>query len=290
MTPVDTLLSILDLERLEVNLFRGHSPLVGWKRVYGGQVVAQALVAANRTVEGRRPHSLHCYFLLGGDPSIPIIYEVERIRDGRSFTTRRVVAIQKGEAIFAMSASYHAEEPGLHHQATMPKVPGPEDLPSEADLKKLYLDTLPPSRAAYWRRERPIEVRPVDPSGFFDRRNKATEHHLWFRATGPLPDDPAIHAAVLAYASDMSLLDSSMVVHGKSVSDPDIMPASLDHALWFHEDFRADDWLLYAQESPWAGHARGLGRGLIYTKDGRLIASAMQEGLVRVIKPEPSRF
>ncbi|MCA3594983.1 MAG: acyl-CoA thioesterase II [Methylobacterium sp.] len=290
MTPVETLLSILDLERLEVNLFRGRSPLVGWKRVYGGQVVAQALVAANRTVEGRRPHSLHCYFLLGGDPSIPIIYEVERIRDGRSFTTRRVVAIQKGEAIFAMSASYHADEPGLHHQATMPKVPGPDDLPSEADLKKLYLDSLPPGRAAYWRRERPIEVRPVDPSGFFDRRKQASEHHLWFRATGRLPDDPATHAAVLAYASDMSLLDSATVAHGKSVSDPDIMPASLDHALWFHEDFRADDWLLYAQESPWAGHARGLGRGLIYTKDGRLIASAIQEGLVRVIKPEPSRF
>lgn len=290
MTPVETLLSILDLERLEVNLFRGRSPLVGWKRVYGGQVVAQALVAANRTVEGRRPHSLHCYFLLGGDPSIPIIYEVERIRDGRSFTTRRVVAIQKGEAIFAMSASYHADEPGLHHQATMPKVPGPDDLPTEADLKKLYLDSLPPGRAAYWRRERPIEVRPVDPSGFFDRRKQASEHHLWFRATGRLPDDPATHAAVLAYASDMSLLDSATVAHGKSVSDPDIMPASLDHALWFHEDFRADDWLLYAQESPWAGHARGLGRGLIYTKDGRLIASAIQEGLVRVIKPEPSRF
>jgi acyl-CoA thioesterase-2 len=241
-------------------------------------------------VEGRRPHSLHCYFLLGGDPSIPIIYEVERIRDGRSFTTRRVVAIQKGEAIFAMSTSYHADEPGLHHQATMPKVPGPDDLPTEADLKKLYLDSLPPGRAAYWRRERPIEVRPVDPSGFFDRRKQASEHHLWFRATGRLPDDPATHAAVLAYASDMSLLDSATVAHGKSVSDPDIMPASLDHALWFHEDFRADDWLLYAQESPWAGHARGLGRGLIYTKDGRLIASAIQEGLVRVIKPEPSRF
>lgn len=290
MTPVETLLSILDLERLEQNLFRGHAPLAGWKRVYGGLVIAQALVAAGRTVEGRKPHSLHGYFLLGGDPSIPIIYEVDRIRDGRSFTTRRVVAIQKGEAIFAMSASFHAEEPGLHHQSDMPKVPLPEDLPSETDLKKLYLESLPPARAAYWKRERPIEVRPVDPSGFFDRRKQAEDHHLWFRATGKLPDDPAIHAAVLAYASDMSLLDSAMVAHGKSVSDPDIMPASLDHALWFHEDFRADEWLLYAQSSPWTGHARGLGRGLIFTRDGRLVASAVQEGLVRPVAPSPSRF
>lgn len=290
MSAVDTLLSILDLETLEKNLFRGHSPLIGWKRVYGGQVIAQALVAANRTVDGRSPHSLHGYFLLGGDPSIPILYEVDRIRDGRSFTTRRVVAVQRGEAIFAMSVSYQMAESGHHHQTTMPEVPAPEDLPDEADLKRLYLDTLPPARAAYWKRERPIEVRPVDPQGYFDRKVPAAHNNLWFRATGRLPDDPAIHAAVLAYASDMSLLDSAMVAHGKSVADADIMAASLDHALWFHEDFRADEWLLYAQESPWAGHARGLGRGLIYTRDGRLIASAMQEGLVRPIAPTAIRF
>ncbi|CAN1568836.1 TesB Acyl-CoA thioesterase [Rhabdaerophilaceae bacterium] len=290
MTPIAKLISILDLETLEKNLFRGLSPLAGWKRVYGGQVVAQALVAANRTVEGRHPHSLHCYFLLGGDPSIPIVYEVERLRDGGSFTTRRVVAIQRGEAIFAMSVSYHKEEPGYHHQATIPDVPGPDDLPDEAELKRRYLHILSPTRAAYWRRERPIEVRPVDPEEYFNRSAASQQHHLWFRSAGRLPDERTIHMAVLAYASDMSLLDSAMVAHGKSVADSDIMAASLDHAMWFHQDFRADDWLLYALESPWSGNARGLGRGLIFSRDGRLVASTMQEGLVRVITAAASRL
>ena len=281
MTPVETLLQILDLEPLEKNLFRGQSPLVGWKRVYGGQVIAQSLMAAIRTVEGRRPHSLHGYFMLGGDPNVPIIYEVDRIRDGRSFTTRRVVAIQHGEAIFAMSASFQVDEGGLHHQATMPDVPRPDDLPGEAELKARYLDHISPMRAAYWRRERPIELRPCDPDGYFIRKPSKPEQHVWLRATGALPDDPAIHACVLAYASDATLLDSSMIPHGKSVADADIQPASLDHSLWFHEDIRADQWMLYAQDSPWAGHARGMGRGMLFSEDGRLIASTAQEGLVR---------
>jgi len=281
MSPVETLLAILDLEPLEKNLFRGHSPLTGWKRVFGGLVIAQALMAAIRTVEGRRPHSLHAYFLLPGDPTIPILYEVERIRDGKSFTTRRVVAIQRGAAIFAMSASFQVHEEGLHHEATPPAVPRPEDLPDEAALKRLYFDRISPNRQAYWQRERPIELRPVDPEGYFLRKPTRPEQHVWFRATGRLPEDAALHACVLAYASDMTLLDSAMVPHGKSVADADMQPASLDHALWFHEDFRADQWLLFAQDSPWSGHARGLGRGLIFNAAGHLVASCMQEGLLR---------
>ena len=263
MNPVETLLKILDIEPLERNLFRGHSPLTGWKRVYGGLVIAQALRAAIHTVEGRRPHSLHAYFLLGGDPEAPIIYDVERIRDGRSFTTRRVVAIQHGEAIFTMSASFHAEQPGHSYAAAMPDVPKPADLPNEEELRRLYLDKLSPTRQAYWRRERPIEMRPVDHENYFIRKPGVPTCDVWFRANPSLPDDPAIHACVLAYASDSTILDTAMMPHGKSLADPDIQPASLDHALWFHEDFRADQWLLYSLDSPWSGHARGLGRGLV---------------------------
>jgi acyl-CoA thioesterase-2 len=286
-TPIDVLQNILGLEQLEVNLFRGITPTVGWKRVYGGQVVAQALMAATRTVDSRRPHSLHCYFLLGGDPSIPIIYEVDRIRDGKSFTTRRVKAIQHGQAIFAMSASFQVKEGGLHHQADMPKVPLPEELPDEPELVRRYMDRLSPARAAFWKRERPVELRPCDPEGYFIRRPQDAVQHVWFRANGRLPDDPAMHECVMAYASDATLLDSSMLPHGKSLADPDMQPASLDHAIWFHEDFRADDWLLYAQDSPWAGHARGMGRGLIFDRSGRLVAATMQEGLVRQHLDQP---
>lgn len=281
MNPAETLLKILDIEPLERNLFRGHSPLSGWKRVYGGLVIAQALRAAIHTVEGRRPHSLHAYFLLGGDPEVPIIYDVERIRDGRSFTTRRVVAIQHGEAIFTMSASFHTEEPGHSYAAAMPDVPKPADLPDEAELRRLYLDRLSPQRQAYWRRERPIEMRPVDHENYFIRKPSAPTCDVWFRARPQLPDDPAIHACVLAYASDSTILDTSLIPHGRSVADMEIQAASLDHALWFHEDFRADEWLLYSLDTPWSGHARGLGRGLVFTESGRLVASVMQEGLVR---------
>jgi acyl-CoA thioesterase-2 len=283
-TGLDILLSILDLEPLETNLWRGISPGLGWGRVFGGQVIAQCLVAANRTVEGRRVHSLHGYFMLPGDPAKPILYEVERIRDGRSFTTRRVRAIQNGEAIFAMMASYHAEEPGLHHQAAMPGTKHADALPGGEALLP-FLDTLPESRRAFWTRERPIELRPCDPERYFNRKPADPVQNIWFRATGPLPDDPALHAVILAYASDMTLLDSSTVPHGKSVALPEIQAASLDHALWFHEPFRVDEWLLFAQDSPWSGHARGLGRGLVFTADGRLVASVVQEGLIRVRRP-----
>ena len=276
---VEDLLATLDLEPLEHNLFRGRSPAGRRARVFGGQVIGQALAAATRTVEADRPpHSLHAYFLLGGDPAAPILYEVDRIRDGRSFTTRRVVAIQHGRAIFSMSASYHADEPGFDHQAAMLEVPMPEDLPDEAVLQS---GPVPDSVRAYFSRERPIELRPVEHGRYASREPGPPRFHVWFRAAGQLPDDPAIHRCVLAYASDMTLLDAALFPHGRTVFEPDIVPASLDHALWFHRPFRADEWLLYAQDTPSASGARGLARGQIFTRDGRLVASVAQEGLIR---------
>jgi acyl-CoA thioesterase-2 len=282
MSAVAELLKILDLERLEVNLFRGRSPQTGWQRVFGGQVVGQALVAATRTVEGRSPHSMHGYFMRPGDPSTPIIYEVERIRDGRSFVTRRVVAIQHGDAIFSMSASFQTEEEGFSHQMDMPPdVPRPGDLPSEEALKDRLPADMPQAIRNYFERERPIELRPVDLSRYVDGRPRPPMQSVWIRATEPLPDDPAVHQSVLAYASDMTLLDAALVAHGSSVFSADIQGASLDHALWLHRPFRADNWLLYTQDSPFAGGARGFSRGRIYTEAGELVASVAQEGLIR---------
>ncbi len=278
---LEQLLSILDLEALEVNLFRGLSPQVGWQRVFGGQVIGQALVAANRTVEGRLAHSLHAYFLRAGDPSVPIIYEVDRIRDGGSFSTRRVIAIQHGQAIFSMAASFHKEEGGLHHQIKMPDVPPPEALPSEAELKARLIDRLPPQVKAYWEHERPIEIRPVDLSRYLSPENRAPSQHVWIRATWALGDDLALHQCVLAYASDFTLLDTALIAHGRFVFDPTLMLASLDHALWFHRKFRADEWLLYSQDSPTSGGGRAFCRGTLFTQDGVLVASTAQEGLVR---------
>lgn len=280
-TAVAELLSILDLERLEDNLFRGFTPEAGRYRVFGGQVIGQALVAACRTVEGRAPHSMHGYFILPGDPKIPIIYEVERTRDGRSFTTRLVKAIQHGQPIFTLSTSFHADEPGLEHSISKPDVPDPDQLPSETDIRRHMMASLPEQVRKYFDRERPIELRPVEYQRYMSRDPMPPKFHVWIRATGRLPDDPAIHQAVLAYASDMTLLDSTLVAHGRTVFDKTIQAASLDHALWIHRPFRADDWLLYAQESPFAGAARGFARGSIYTRDGVLVASVAQEGLIR---------
>ncbi len=280
---IEELLGILDLEYLEQNLFRGRSPQVGWQRVFGGQVIGQALVAACRTVDvaARQPHSLHAYFLLPGDPKVPIIYEVDRIRDGRSFTTRRVKAIQHGQAIFSMSASFHVEEPGFDHAAVMPVVPPPEDLPSDQEIKSSVLPIMPDPVRAYFERERPIELRPVEFERYTARRPLAPKFNVWFRATARLPDDPAIHQCVLAYTSDMTLLDTALIAHGRTVFERSIQAASLDHAMWFHRPFRADEWLLYAQDTPSAGGARGLSRGLIFKQDGTLVASVAQEGLIR---------
>ena len=282
-TAVENLLAILDLEPLEHNLFRGRSPQDGWQRVFGGQVIGQALVAASRTVEpDRKAHSLHAYFLRPGDPGVPIIYEVDRIRDGRSFVTRRVVAIQHGHAIFSMSASFQVEEAGLDHQTPMPKVPSPEDLISEDELKRQFIESAPEPMKGYWRRERPIELRPVSLRHYVGREKLDPVQYVWFRTTGELPDDPVLQKCVLAYASDLMLLDTSLYPHARTLFDHDLQVASLDHALWFHRPFRADQWLLYAQDSPTASGGRGFNRGAIYSRDGVHVASVAQEGLIRV--------
>lgn len=279
---LDRLLATLDLQPLEDNLFRGARGQEGWQRVYGGQVLGQALVAAARTVEpARSVHSLHGYFLLPGDPSVPIIYEVDRIRDGGSFTTRRVKAVQHGRAIFSMSASFHGREEGFDHQAPMPDVPPPEALPNPKELIAQMIDKLPVGMRSYWERERPIEMRVVDLSRYLTREKKTPAQSIWIRANGRLPDDPVVHQAVLAYASDFTLLDTALIAHGKLLFDADLQLASLDHALWYHRPFRADEWMLYVQDSPSAAGARGFCRGMIFTRNGSLIASVAQEGLMR---------
>jgi acyl-CoA thioesterase II len=276
------LLGLLDLEPLEHNLFRGTSPSYGWQRVYGGQVLGQALVAAVRTVdEDRIAHSMHAYFLIGGDPNHPILYDVERIRDGGSFTTRRVRAIQHGRPIFAMSVSFHKAEDGIDHQSQMPDVPPPEELPNEQELRDRIMDQLPENMRSYWQQERPIEMRPVSISRYLDRQAREPVQSIWMRANGKLPDDPKLHQCILAYASDFTLLDTALIAHGKLLFDTDIQLASLDHAMWLHRPFRADDWLLYVQDSPTAHGARGFCRGSVYTRDGLLVASTTQEGLTR---------
>jgi acyl-CoA thioesterase II len=279
---LDQLLQTLTLERLEDNLFRGPRAIEGWQRVYGGLVLGQALVAAALTVEENRPiHSLHGYFLLAGDPEREIVYDVERIRDGGSFTTRRVRAVQHGRAIFSMSASFHKPETGYEHQSQMPDVPPPEALPSARELISAALANFPENMRAYWRRERPIDVRIVDASRYASREPRAAAQSIWLKSNGPLIDNPYIHQAVLAYASDFTLLDTALVAHGKLLFDSDIQLASLDHAMWFHRPFRADEWLLYVQDSPSASGARAYCRGAIYDRQGRLVASTVQEGLMR---------
>lgn len=286
---VEELLDILDLEELDLNLFRGRSPQAGWPRVFGGQVIGQALVAAVRTVDASRPaHSMHAYFLLPGDPKVPIIYDVDRIRDGKSFTTRRVTARQHGHPIFSMLASFHADEPGLQHAAKMPDVPKPEELPNESDARRKLMPTMPEPVRRYYERERPIELRPVEYDRYVGQKYPDGRFHLWIRATAKLPDTPALHQCVLAYASDMTLLDASLAPHGRTLFEKDFMAASLDHALWLHRPFRADEWLLYAQDSPNLFGARGYSRGLIFRQDGTLVASVAQEGLVRLRRPDPA--
>jgi len=282
MSTVAELLELLDLEPLDDNLFRGRNPPESWPfrtRVFGGQVLAQALVAAQRTVD-IAAHSMHAYFLLAGDPSVPILYEVERVRDGRSFATRRTVAIQHGRPIFIMSVSFHREEPGLDHQLDLEgEVPAPEEVPGVGELAAEVIDALPAPVRDYWLRPRPVELRPI---GLGERRS-VPRRMVWFRAADRLPDAPELHRAVLAYATDMTLLEATTVVHGTSVLGGTIQAASLDHALWIHRPFRADGWLLYVQDSPSASGARGFARGLIYDREGRLVASAAQEGLIRPI-------
>ncbi|MCX7306822.1 MAG: acyl-CoA thioesterase II [Afipia sp.] len=284
------LLSILDIEQLEVNMFRGNSPKTSWQRVFGGQVIGQAMVAACRTVEGRLPHSLHCYFILPGDPQIPIIYEVERLRDGKSYTTRRVTAIQHGHAIFSIMVSFHAEEESaFNHQDKMPDVPPPEKLTAEEVSKQPLFKEMPDFIKRYYESDRPIELRPVELGRYFGQKIEDGRIHVWIRTAAKLPDDPALHMCALAYASDFSLLDAVMARYGRTLFDKRMMPASLDHAMWFHRPFRADEWLLYAQDSPSAQGGRGLTRGLIFKQDGTLIASVAQEGSVRERRGDPDK-
>jgi acyl-CoA thioesterase-2 len=277
------LLAILDIEPLEVNLFRGLSPNTRWQRVFGGQVIGQALVAACRTAEGRMPHSLHCYFILPGDPKVPIIYEVERLRDGKSYATRNVTAIQHGRAIFSMMVSFHDEEESeFDHQDRMPDVPTPDKLTAEEVAKQPLFKDMPDFIRRYYESDRPIELRPVELGRYFGQKIEDGRIHIWIRTAAKLPDDPALHMCALAYASDFSLLDATMSRYGRTLFEKQLMPASLDHAMWFHRPFRADEWLLYAQDSPSSQGGRGLTRGQIFRSDGTLVASVAQEGVVRV--------
>jgi acyl-CoA thioesterase II len=278
---LDQVVELLDLEQIEVDIFRGRSPEGERRqRVFGGQVAGQALVAAGRTVPEDRPvHSLHAYFIRPGDPTVPLIYLVERVRDGRSFTTRRVSAIQHGKTIFTLSASFQRHEPGVEHAEPMPVVPPPQDIPTTAErMEKLF----GPSVREWF--QNPIDIRHIGPLTYEAERDPAlrtSRNMVWLRADGDLPDDPLLHVCLVTYASDMTLLDSVLLANGLSWMDGRTTGASLDHAMWFHRPFRADRWLLYAQDSPVSGGARGLARGEMYTSDGELVLSVVQEGLIR---------
>jgi len=280
---LDDLVDLLDLEQIEVNIFRGRSPEERLQRVFGGQVAGQALVAAGRTVPAGRPvHSLHAYFIRPGDPAVPLVYTVDQVRDGRSFTTRRVSAIQQGKTIFTLSASFHRAEPGPVHATPMPSVAPPDSVPPTRERLEKLLGPLDPR----YRRmlHNPIDQRVLGPLTVEAQRDPAlrtTTNTVWLRVDGELPDDPLLHVCLMTYASDMTLLDSMLLAHGLSWMDGRTSGASLDHAMWFHRPFRADRWLLYAQESPVVYGARGLARGQVFTQDGDLVVSVVQEGLIR---------
>ena len=279
---LDELVSLLSLERIEENLFRGQSQDLGWGQVFGGQVLGQALSAAAQTVPVDRPvHSLQAYFLRPGDASKPIVYDVDRSRDGQSFTTRRVVAVQSGKTIFHLSASFQADEVGFEHQEPMPSVPGPEGLRSELQIWSDHEDKIPKRLKARVLAERPIELRPIDPMDVFNPVPKEPRHAMWVKASGPLTDDPAVHRYLLAYCSDFSFIPTALRPHGASWVDPTLQVASIDHVMWFHRPFRTDEWLLHVMESPSASGARGFVRGRFYDRQGRLVASTAQEGLMR---------
>ncbi|MCE8536011.1 acyl-CoA thioesterase II [Ruegeria pomeroyi] len=281
------LLDLLDIERLEVDLFRGtgsggETPT----RIYGGQVIAQALAAAYRTVEDRLCHSLHAYFIRPGDPSIPVIYQVDRARDGGSFTTRRVVAIQHGRQILNLSASFHAGDDGWDHQHPMPDISGPETHPTREDLQDRFIDRIPQKYRAEFTRARPIEIREVEPRDMFEPIPTDDRHYLWFRMGAAAGAGPEMQHLLLAYASDMGLLGSGLRPHGLSWYTRQVNGASLDHAMWFHAPIRFENWHLYAMDSPWTGAGRSFNRGKIYAEDGTLVASVAQEGLMRRLKSE----
>lgn len=285
--PVAELINLLDLERIEVNLFRGVSPDDGMKRVFGGQVIAQALVAAYRTVENRLCHSLHAYFIRPGDPSVPILYEVDRARDGKSFTTRRVVAIQHGEQILNLSCSFQVPESGFTHQSTMPETKKPADLLSEDELRAMAKDHVPKEFQKQFARPRPIELKPVDPRQMISPAKTEAKKQMWMRVRGKVePANQPLQQCLLAYASDMGILDTATKPHGVNWFTGGVQMASLDHSMWFHEPFDISDWLLYTMDSPSASGARGFNRGEIFTEAGKLVASVTQEGLMRPREPK----
>jgi acyl-CoA thioesterase-2 len=282
-TLIARLVQLMDLEPIEENLFRGACTQEPWRRVFGGQVIGQALMAACHTVDpARAPHSLHAYFMRAGDPALPIVYQVSRDRDGGSFSSRRVVAIQHGQPILNLAASFQGAEPGLQHQTPMPDVPPPEGLQSDREAMKRFVDRIQPDRRDFVLRQRPIEFRPIEPDAKLSGGAHAAAQMHWFRAIDTLPDDPRLHRVLLAYASDMTLLATSLLPHGLHWFTDTLQEASLDHALWIHDDLRLDQWLLYVQDSPWTGGARGLSRGQVFTREGKLVASVAQEGLMRV--------
>ena len=279
---LDELIRLLKLEKIEENIFRGQSQDMGFGNIFGGQVLGQALSAMIRTVpEERLVHSLHGYFLRPGDPKMPIIYQVDPIRDGRSFTTRRAVAIQKGRAIFSVSASFQKLEPGFDHQDTMPDVPGPDGIESELERRRRFQDRIPEPIRAKLTCERPIDIRVVNPTNPFNLKKQEPYRYAWFKTIGKLPDDPMLHRYLLAYSSDFGLVETSMYPHAHSYWERSMQVASLDHAMWFHRDFRMDDWLLYSMHSSSAGGARGLNFGQVYDRSGKMVASVAQEGLIR---------
>lgn len=280
------LIGLFDVEPIERNIYRGQNRDIGTGRVFGGQVLAQGLVAARRTIDDARDcHSLHGYFLLPGDLAMPIVYFVDRLRDGRSFTTRRVTAIQHGNAIFNMSASFHKQESGPEHQAAMPDVPPPERLESELDVLREMAERIPEPVREVLTQDRPIDFRPVEVVDPFTPTPRAARRHFWLRANGRLSDDSLDHQAVMAYASDYGLLGTALMPHALTIRQPDLQVATLDHAIWFHRAFRADEWLLYAMEAPVAAGSRGFTQGHIFTREGQLVASVAQEGLMRKIEP-----
>ena len=287
MHPVlEDLIGLLRLERIEDNIFRGDSRDIGSPQVFGGQVVGQALSAAQNTVDGRVAQSLHGYFLRRGDMDAPIIYEVDRARDGGSFSNRRVVAIQHGRPILNLAASFQVPEEGLQHQSEMPDVPGPDGLKDLTELAKDMLQHIPSKMRRFMTDKRPFEFRHVEPVNFEDPVKHLPRKHVWIRAVDTLPDNPVLHQNLLTYVSDYELLGTATLPHGLSFTRSNVIMASLDHALWFHSDVRVDEWLLYAMDSPSSSGARGLVRGQFYNQNGQLVASTSQEGLMRVVDPK----
>lgn len=286
MQVVENLIKLLELEQLSETKFQGHSQDLGFAKLFGGQVIGQSLSAASQTLSQRTPHSLHAYFLRPGDANHPIQFDVEKVRDGRTFSVRRVIASQFQKPILAMTASFQLSEEGMEHQEAMPNVPGPDNLEPELKLFRDHAEEIPEHVRSQFTADRPIEYRIVEAQNPFRPRHGIAKRHMWIRSTAALPDNPLVHQSMLAYTTDYGFLETALMPHGISIAHPKLQIASLDHAIWFHQPFRLDDWLLYVADSPSAGGARGYVRGQIFDRDGRLVASTSQEGLIRLQETE----